>query len=104
VLCVRYEINLSVHLSVYLVAGMLCRKESYHDSSAVQRCIWLRTPLAMNVLIEGSEVFICCVLKLAALQRWWMEGCVGRPSPLPLPLLCYVSGFSSCTTFSVVNG
>ena len=72
--CVRYEMNLflSAYLSVYLVAGMLCRKESYHDSSAVPRCISPRTPLATNVAIDSSEVFICCVLKLAALQRWWM--------------------------------
>ena len=72
--CVRYEMNLflSACFAVYLVTGMLCRKESYDDSSALSRCLSLRIPLAMNVAIEGSEVFICCVLKLAALQRWWM--------------------------------
>ena len=46
VLCeVRDEI-ICLPLSVYLLAGMACRKESYYDSSAVPRCISLRIPPA----------------------------------------------------------
>jgi hypothetical protein len=44
VFCVRYGMNLfqSTCLSMCLLAGMFCRKELYHDSSAVSRCIALR--------------------------------------------------------------
>jgi hypothetical protein len=108
VLCTRYEINLflSACLSVYLLAGMLCR-ESYHDSfSAVSRCVSLRIPPAscnacrdrrfgglylLRVKVGRSPEMVDVRLRGQAISTF---------SPPPVLRLLR---FSSCTTFSVVT-
>jgi hypothetical protein len=108
VLCeVRDELFLSTCLSMCLLAGMLRRKESYHDSSAVSRCISLRiSPASCSKCrdrrLGGLYLLRVKVGRLPEMVDVRLRGqAISTPSPSPPPY--YVAGVSSCTTFCIVS-
>jgi hypothetical protein len=80
---------------------MFCRKESYHDSSAVSRCISLRiSPASCSKCpdrrLGGLDLFrvkVGCSPEMVAVRL--------RGQTIPTPY--YVAVVSSCTTFSIVS-